>query len=160
VHRFQAVESGYSRHPSYHPFESHSGRTTRPWVGSQNDIPATWRDRKSLRMRVIELDNTLQSQTISQLSHLCYIRITVELYKGRTAPPQCARCRQIFRPLRLAPAVQRSIARGNAKNISKWTSYRSELCVKSVITARSTDVALISVTSWKRRWATNLSLRC
>jgi hypothetical protein len=112
-----------------------------------------------LAMHVIELDNVPQSQKISQLSHLCYIRITVEPYKGRTMPPQCARCRQTFRPLRLAPTVQKSTARGNAKNVSNRTSCQLALCAKLEITARSTEVAHISVTSWKRRGGTDLSLK-
>jgi hypothetical protein len=45
-------------------------------------IPVTtWRDRTPLPMHIIEPDNVPQSQKISQLSHRCYIRITVEPYK-------------------------------------------------------------------------------
>ena len=63
----------------------------------QNVIPmSTWRDKTPLPMHIIELDNVPQSQKISQLSHLCYIRITVEPYKGRAVPPQCARCQQFY----------------------------------------------------------------
>jgi hypothetical protein len=63
----------------------------------QNVIPMTTRrDRTPLPMHIIELDNVPQSQKILQLSHLCYIRITVEPYKGRAVPPQCARCQKFF----------------------------------------------------------------
>jgi hypothetical protein len=63
----------------------------------QNVIPMTaWRDRAPLPMHIIELDNVPHSQKISQLTHLCYIRITVETYSGRTEPPQCARCQQCY----------------------------------------------------------------
>jgi hypothetical protein len=47
-------------------------------------------------MHIIELDNVPQSQMISQLTHLCYIKITVEPYRGRAVPPQCARCQQFY----------------------------------------------------------------
>jgi hypothetical protein len=61
----------------------------------QNVITMTaWRDRSPLPMHIIELDNVPHSQKISQLTHLCYIKITVEPYKGRTVPPQSARCQQ------------------------------------------------------------------
>jgi hypothetical protein len=63
----------------------------------QNVIPMTaWRDKTPLPMHIIELDNVPQSQKISQLTHLCYIKISVEPYKGRTVPPQCARCQQFY----------------------------------------------------------------
>jgi hypothetical protein len=63
----------------------------------QNVIPMTaWRDRKPLPMHIIELDNVRQSQKILQLNNLCYIKITVELYKPRTVPPQCARCQRFY----------------------------------------------------------------
>jgi hypothetical protein len=47
-------------------------------------------------MHIIELDNVPQSHKISELTHLCYIRISVEPYNGRTVPPQCARCQQFY----------------------------------------------------------------
>jgi hypothetical protein len=63
----------------------------------QNVIPMTaWSDRASLTMHIVELGNVPHSQKISQLNHLCYIRITVEPYKGRTVPPQCAQCQQFY----------------------------------------------------------------
>jgi hypothetical protein len=63
----------------------------------QNVIPmTTWRDKAPLPMHIIELDNVPQSQKVSQLSHLCYIRITVENYRGRNVPAQCAKCQQFF----------------------------------------------------------------
>jgi hypothetical protein len=55
-----------------------------------------WRDRTPLPMHIIEMDNVNQSHKISQLTHLCYIRISVESYKGRTVPPQCARFKQFY----------------------------------------------------------------
>jgi hypothetical protein len=42
-----------------------------------------------LPMHIIEL----RAENIPQ-SHLCYVRITVEHYKGRAVPTQCARCQQ------------------------------------------------------------------
>jgi hypothetical protein len=63
----------------------------------QNFIPmTTWRDRTPLSMHIIEWDNVPQSHKISELTHLSYIRISVEPYKGRTVPPQCARCQQFY----------------------------------------------------------------
>jgi hypothetical protein len=48
----------------------------------QNVIPlTTWRDRTLLPMHIIELNKVLQSQKISQLFRLCYIRITVDLIR-------------------------------------------------------------------------------
>jgi hypothetical protein len=63
----------------------------------QHVIPMTaWRDKTPLPMHIIELDNLPQSLKIAQLTHLCYIKISVEPYKGRTVPPQCARCQQFY----------------------------------------------------------------
>jgi hypothetical protein len=63
----------------------------------QNVIPmSAWRDKTPLPMFIIDLDNVPQSHKILQLTHLCYIRITVEPYKGRIVPPQCARCQQFY----------------------------------------------------------------
>jgi hypothetical protein len=93
-------------------------------------------------MHIIELDNVPRSQKIPHLSHLCYIRITVEPYMGVAAPPQCARCQQFFhvaanceRPLWLAPTVQRN-------NVSNQIRAQVRSVQKSEITARSTEVAL------------------
>jgi hypothetical protein len=45
----------------------------------QNVILMTaWRDKTPLPMHIIELDNLPQSLKISQLTHLCYINISVE----------------------------------------------------------------------------------
>jgi hypothetical protein len=61
----------------------------------QNVIPMTaWRDKTPLSMHIVELDNVPQSQKISQLSHLCFIKITVAHCKGGTVLPQSARCQQ------------------------------------------------------------------
>jgi hypothetical protein len=63
----------------------------------QNVIPMTARrDRTPLPMHIIELYNVPQSQKIAQRTHLCYIKITVEPYKGRAVPRQCARCQQFY----------------------------------------------------------------
>jgi hypothetical protein len=63
----------------------------------QNVIPMTaWRDKSPLAMHIVELDNIPQSHKILQLNRLCYIKITVEPYKTRTVPPQCARCQQFY----------------------------------------------------------------
>jgi hypothetical protein len=57
---------------------------------------STWRDRSPLPMHIIDLDNIPQSLKISQLKQLSYIKITVEPYRTRTVPPQCARCQQFY----------------------------------------------------------------
>ena len=63
----------------------------------QNVIPmSAWRDKSPLDMHIVELDNIPQSHKILQLNRLCYIKITVEPYKTRTVPPQCARCQQFY----------------------------------------------------------------
>jgi hypothetical protein len=124
----------------------------------QNVIPmTTWRDRMPLPMHIIELDNVPQSQKISQLFHLCYIIIIVEAI--RDAPCRLSAhsvsnsftWRQIVRPLRFAPTVQRNTARSKAINVWNRTSCPSALCAKSEITAGSTEVATVRVTSLKTR---------
>jgi hypothetical protein len=63
----------------------------------QNVIPMTaWRDKSPLSMHIIELDNIPQSQKILEIKHLCYIKITIEPYRTRTVPPQCARCQRFY----------------------------------------------------------------
>jgi hypothetical protein len=63
----------------------------------QNVIPmTTWREIMPLPMYIIELDIVPESQKISQLSHLCHIRIAVEHYNGRAVPSQWARRQQFF----------------------------------------------------------------
>ncbi|KDR17492.1 hypothetical protein L798_08023 [Zootermopsis nevadensis] len=43
-----------------------------------------WRDKTPLSMYIVELNNVPQSHKISQLCHLCFIKITVEPYKEQT----------------------------------------------------------------------------
>jgi hypothetical protein len=76
--------------------------------------------------------------------HLCCIRIVVEPYKGRSLLPQSHGVSNSFtwlrtaRTLRLAPTLQKNIARGNVRNFSNRTSCRPALCAKSEITASTT----------------------
>jgi hypothetical protein len=60
--------------------------------------------------------------------------------------------RQTVRPLRLAPTMHRNIAHGKVKNILNRTLCPRALCAESKITAQSTEVAPVSVTSWKRNF--------
>jgi hypothetical protein len=94
-------------------------------------------------MHIIELENVPQSQKISQLTHMCYIKITVEPYKERAMPLQCALCQQFYHVAancQAPPAYahcQRNIARGSATDVSSRTSCRLALYVKWEITTPS-----------------------
>jgi hypothetical protein len=131
----------------------------------QNVIPmSAWGDRTPLPMHIIELDNVPQSQKILQLTHLCYIKISVEPYKGRTVPPQCARCQQFYHVAAncqappLAPTVLRNTVRGNATGASSPIACRLARSAKWEITAPSIEAAHISACSWKRSHGINPNL--
>jgi hypothetical protein len=59
---------------------------------------------------------------IQKVTHLCFIKITVEPYPGRTMPPQC---QQFFHVVANCQATaRRNITRGNAKRDSSQTLCR------------------------------------
>jgi hypothetical protein len=97
-------------------------------ISVQNVITMiAWRDKSTLAMHILELDDIPQSQKILELNRLCYIKISVEPYKTRTVPPQCPQCQQFYHVscrCQAPPPVTTvlvGIARGNARSVSNPT---------------------------------------